>query len=110
MSKRAKTGLEPSSPMGVSKSKSNDPPFRLLHRENRKTYDFLISNKRKVKSTKFLHWESFEALSVLEGFQALFDNIGWGQFLHNRAATYIELALEFLSTFHADDEMKTDTF
>ncbi|CAI9269642.1 unnamed protein product [Lactuca saligna] len=86
------------------------PPFRLLNRENRKTYEFLTSNKQQIKSTKILHRESFEDLGVLEGVQALFDNIGWGQFLHNRVATYIEPTLEFLSTFKPDDEVKTVTF
>lgn len=76
MSKRAKAVTRPTSSKGRSKIKSNNPPFRLLNRENHKTYELLTSNKRKVNSKKFLHRESFEALGVLEGVQALFDNIG----------------------------------
>ena len=110
MSKRAKTGTGATSSKGGSKGKSKDPPFRLLNREDRKTYDFLVSNKRQVKSTKFLHRESFASLGVLDGVQALFNNIGWGQFLYNRAATYVEPTLEFLATFNPEEEAQTVTF
>ncbi|CAI9297302.1 unnamed protein product [Lactuca saligna] len=110
MFKRAKTGTGATSSKGGSKGKSKDPPFRLLNREDRKTYDFLVSNKRQVKSTKFLHRESFASLGVLDGVQALFNNIGWGQFLHNRAATYVEPTLEFLTTFNPEEEAQTVTF
>ncbi|CAI9288965.1 unnamed protein product [Lactuca saligna] len=106
----AKTGTGATSSKGGSKGKSKDPPFRLLNREDRKTYDFLVSNKRQVKSTKFLHRESFASLGVLDGVQALFNNIGWGQFLHNRAATYVEPTLEFLTTFNPEEEAQTVTF
>ncbi|CAI9265702.1 unnamed protein product [Lactuca saligna] len=110
MSKRAKTGTGATSSKGGSKGKSKDPPFRLLNREDRQTYDFLISNKRQIKSTKFLHRESFASLGVLDGVQALFNNIGWGQFLYNRAATYVEPTLEFLATFNPEEEAQTVTF
>ncbi|CAI9270866.1 unnamed protein product [Lactuca saligna] len=103
-------GTGATSSKGGSKGKSKDPPFRLLNREDRKTYDFLVSNKRQVKSTKFLHRESFASLGVLDGVQALFNNIGWGQFLHNRAATYVEPTLEFLTTFNPEEEAQTVTF
>ncbi|CAI9263923.1 unnamed protein product [Lactuca saligna] len=107
---RAKTGTGETSSKGGSKGKSKDPLFRLLNREDRKTYDFLVSNKRQVKSTKFLHRESFVSLGVLDGVQALFNNIGWGQFFHNRAATYVEPTLEFLTTFNPEEEAQTVTF
>ncbi|CAI9260680.1 unnamed protein product [Lactuca saligna] len=103
-------GTVATSSKGGSKGKSKDPPFRLLNREDRQTYDFLISNKRQVKSTKFLHRESFASLGVLDGVQALFNNIGWGQFLYNRAATYVEPTMEFLVTFNPEDEAQTVTF
>lgn len=47
---------------------------------------------------------------MLEGVQTLFHNIGWGQFLHIHVATYVEPTLEFLSTFHPDEETNSITF
>ncbi|CAI9283976.1 unnamed protein product [Lactuca saligna] len=86
------------------------PLFCLLDRENHRVYEFFTSNKCQIKSTKFLHRESFVSLGVLEGVQALFDNIRWGQFIHNHAATYIEPTLELLSTFKPYDESRVVTF
>ncbi|CAI9277406.1 unnamed protein product [Lactuca saligna] len=110
MSKHAKASVKPSSSKGGPKGKSKGPPFRLLDHENPMIYEFLTSNKEKIESTKFLNRESFEALGVLKLVEALFDNIRWGQFLHNRATTYIEPTLEFLSTFKPYDKSRVVTF
>ncbi|CAI9281532.1 unnamed protein product [Lactuca saligna] len=67
-------------------------------------FSFQIS----VKSSK--QNSSIGNLFLVDGVQALFNNIEWGQFLHNRAATYVEPTLEFLTTFNPEEEAQTVTF
>lgn len=94
----------------VSKKDSRKLPNTLkLPDKFSKSY-FNDMKERPVKPTKFLCRPSMATLGVLEGVIALFQNIGWGDFLNLCAPTYRLPTLEFLATLTRDTSTQTLRF
>ncbi|KAL4582344.1 hypothetical protein LXL04_006891 [Taraxacum kok-saghyz] len=79
------------------KGSSKDPNAPKLPNVQSKTY-FEILSKRAVKSTKFPCHDTLTTLGIRDGVIALFQNIGWGNFLNLREQTFQVPTYEFLAT------------